>query len=262
MPPAGARAASPPARPGGGPSVGLGAARAPRRWGAAAQERAPAQAHCGALPLCGSHGSNPFKAACRPRLARSHLHLSPSPPPIPHHSSSPPPPPGDQAYWPVHRERCRPNHFADALEPADPKFASWMRGHGRQAVLKDDEVGPGGPAVAAWRAGACVPRPAAPSPRLPPHPLGQLNTPRTTHAAPLSPSPCHHATRNTPPPTDDITQRHAYHPSRPPLHAPPAPGAAPGRPPRARVQAGRLLGPGARRGDGLNVGPRRPLPAA
>jgi hypothetical protein len=53
-----------------------------------------------------------------------------------------PTPPGAraQAYWPFHRASCRPNQFADAIESAEPKFAAWMRGHGKLAVLKDDEV--------------------------------------------------------------------------------------------------------------------------
>lgn len=45
-----------------------------------------------------------------------------------------------QAYWPYHRLSCHRNEFADAVEAAEPKFASWMRGHGKLAVLKDDEV--------------------------------------------------------------------------------------------------------------------------
>ncbi|KAI8475993.1 MAG: hypothetical protein J3K34DRAFT_453232 [Monoraphidium minutum] len=45
-----------------------------------------------------------------------------------------------KAYWPFHRAACRPNQFADAVEGSEPKFAAWMRGHGRLAVLKDDEV--------------------------------------------------------------------------------------------------------------------------
>ena len=45
-----------------------------------------------------------------------------------------------RAYWPFHREVCRRNDFADALEATEPKFARWMRKHGKQAVLKDDEV--------------------------------------------------------------------------------------------------------------------------
>lgn len=35
---------------------------------------------------------------------------------------------------------CRRNEFADAVEDAEPKFASWMRSHGKLAVLKDDEI--------------------------------------------------------------------------------------------------------------------------
>ena len=45
-----------------------------------------------------------------------------------------------QAYWPFHRTQCKRNDFADAIEEAEPKFARWMRKHGKQAVLKDDEV--------------------------------------------------------------------------------------------------------------------------
>ena len=32
------------------------------------------------------------------------------------------------------------NEFADALDEAEPKFAAWMRKHGKQATLRDDEV--------------------------------------------------------------------------------------------------------------------------
>jgi hypothetical protein len=32
------------------------------------------------------------------------------------------------------------NDFADALEHTEPKFARWMRKHGKVAVIKDDEV--------------------------------------------------------------------------------------------------------------------------
>lgn len=45
-----------------------------------------------------------------------------------------------QAYWPFHRAHCHRNEFADATEDNEPKFASWMRSHGKLAVLKDDEV--------------------------------------------------------------------------------------------------------------------------
>lgn len=45
-----------------------------------------------------------------------------------------------KAYWPFHREWCRRNDFADALEKTEPKFAKFLRKHGKQAVLKDDEV--------------------------------------------------------------------------------------------------------------------------
>ncbi len=51
-----------------------------------------------------------------------------------------PPPTEKKACWPFHRSACRPNQFADAVEAAEPKFAGWMRGHGKLAVLKDDEV--------------------------------------------------------------------------------------------------------------------------
>ena len=42
-----------------------------------------------------------------------------------------------RAYWPFHKEWCRRNDFADAVEASEPKFARWMRKHGKQAVLKD-----------------------------------------------------------------------------------------------------------------------------
>jgi hypothetical protein len=45
-----------------------------------------------------------------------------------------------QAYWPFHRIQCKRNEFADAIEEHEPRFARWMRKHGKQAVLKDDEV--------------------------------------------------------------------------------------------------------------------------
>ena len=45
-----------------------------------------------------------------------------------------------QAYWPIHKPECLRNEFADATEASDPKFARWMRQHGKLAVLKDDEV--------------------------------------------------------------------------------------------------------------------------
>lgn len=45
-----------------------------------------------------------------------------------------------KAYWPFHREWCRRNDFADHVEKVQPKFARFLRKHGKQAVLKDDEV--------------------------------------------------------------------------------------------------------------------------
>ena len=45
-----------------------------------------------------------------------------------------------QAYWPIHKPECQKNEFADAVESSEPKFARWMRSHGKLAVLKDDEV--------------------------------------------------------------------------------------------------------------------------
>ena len=44
-----------------------------------------------------------------------------------------------KTYWPFHRAFCRKNEFADATEGTEPKFARWMRSHGKQAVLKDGE---------------------------------------------------------------------------------------------------------------------------
>ena len=45
-----------------------------------------------------------------------------------------------QAYWPFHKAACFRNEFADQIERQEPKFARWMRGHRKLAVLKDDEV--------------------------------------------------------------------------------------------------------------------------
>ena len=45
-----------------------------------------------------------------------------------------------RAYWPFHKSACASNDFADALEHTEPRFARWMRKHGKVAVLKDDEV--------------------------------------------------------------------------------------------------------------------------
>lgn len=45
-----------------------------------------------------------------------------------------------QAYWPFHKTACNRNEFADSVEDVEPKFASWMRSHGKLAVLKDDEI--------------------------------------------------------------------------------------------------------------------------
>ena len=42
-----------------------------------------------------------------------------------------------RAYWPFHKEWCRQNDFADHTEKTEPKFAKWMRKHGKMAVLKD-----------------------------------------------------------------------------------------------------------------------------
>lgn len=43
-------------------------------------------------------------------------------------------------YWPFHKPACKRNEFADAIEESEPKFATWMRRHGKMAVMKDDEV--------------------------------------------------------------------------------------------------------------------------
>ena len=43
-------------------------------------------------------------------------------------------------YWPFHKVSCRRNEFADAVEESETKFATWMRRHGKMAVMKDDEV--------------------------------------------------------------------------------------------------------------------------
>ena len=45
-----------------------------------------------------------------------------------------------RAYWPFHKAECVRNDFADALEDSEPRFARFVRKHGKMAVLKDDEV--------------------------------------------------------------------------------------------------------------------------
>ncbi|EFN58095.1 hypothetical protein CHLNCDRAFT_142413 [Chlorella variabilis] len=78
-----------------------------------------------------------------------------------------------KAYWPFHRTQCKRNEFADAIEESEPKFARWMRKHGKQAVLKDDEVdrleragaaasGPNREDVMDSMYGRAEPKPAAP----------------------------------------------------------------------------------------------------
>lgn len=47
-----------------------------------------------------------------------------------------------KAYWPFHREWCRRNDFADEVERTQPKFARFLRKHGKQAVLKDGACEP------------------------------------------------------------------------------------------------------------------------
>ena len=42
-----------------------------------------------------------------------------------------------RAYWPFHRVWCVKNDFADHVEKSQPKFARFLRKHGKQAVLKD-----------------------------------------------------------------------------------------------------------------------------
>lgn len=64
-----------------------------------------------------------------------------------------------KAYWPFHREWCRRNDFADHVEKTQPKFARFLRKHGKQAVLKDGT--------------RRAPRPSPiPPARSPPHPRG------------------------------------------------------------------------------------------
>lgn len=43
-------------------------------------------------------------------------------------------------YEPFRKRWCKQNQFADAMENDDPKFAEWMRKHGRQAVIRDEDV--------------------------------------------------------------------------------------------------------------------------
>ena len=47
-----------------------------------------------------------------------------------------------KAYWPFHREWCHRNDFADEVERTQPKFARFLRKHGKQAVLKDGASAP------------------------------------------------------------------------------------------------------------------------
>ena len=44
-----------------------------------------------------------------------------------------------KSHWPFHREDCRSNAFADAIEDSEPKFASWLRRHGTQVREEDGE---------------------------------------------------------------------------------------------------------------------------
>lgn len=50
------------------------------------------------------------------------------------------PAPDAQSYWPFHKTECKRNEFADLVEGQEPKFARWMRKHGKMAQIKDDEV--------------------------------------------------------------------------------------------------------------------------
>ena len=50
------------------------------------------------------------------------------------------PPKREQAYWPFHKAVCYQHEFADVVERDEPKFAQWMRKHGKLATLKDDEI--------------------------------------------------------------------------------------------------------------------------
>ena len=59
-----------------------------------------------------------------------------------------------KAYWPFHKSVCRRNDFADAIESTEPKFASWMRKHGKIAVLK---VINSSVKVEAWSDVRCLP---------------------------------------------------------------------------------------------------------
>lgn len=38
-----------------------------------------------------------------------------------------------QSFWPFHRVYCKANEFADAIEAQEPKFAAFLRKHGKQA---------------------------------------------------------------------------------------------------------------------------------
>ena len=93
------------------------------------------------------------------------------PPPLPKPpQTSPRPAPGRR----FHKDECHRNDFADCVEATEPKFARFMRKHGKIAVLKDDEVerleradqGSGGRSrqeVMASMYGRADPKPLAPS---------------------------------------------------------------------------------------------------
>ena len=45
-----------------------------------------------------------------------------------------------RAYWPFHKAECARNDFADAVSGAEPEFARFLRKHGKQAVIRDENV--------------------------------------------------------------------------------------------------------------------------
>jgi len=68
-----------------------------------------------------------FSRRGKEKRRRPHLSLSPLSPSLSLSLRS-----NLQSHWPFHREDCRHNAFADAIEESEPEFASWLRRHGKQ----------------------------------------------------------------------------------------------------------------------------------